>query len=165
MSDLAGMLLRVSLTYAVLLVLLRVSGRRSIKATTPFDLIISLVVGDLPDDMIWGEVPFMQGVVAIVTLVALHLLVEWATYRSLRLDRWLGGIATPLLRSGVVEPGAAREHVGDEELDAMLRLHGVDRRSEVAQAMLEPSGGLSIVRRDDAARATARDLRDLRRAG
>ena len=42
MSDLAPMLLRASLTYAILLALLRVSGRRSIKATTPFDLIVSL---------------------------------------------------------------------------------------------------------------------------
>lgn len=159
------MLLRVSLAYLFLLGLLRVSGKRSIKATTPFDVVVSLVVADLPDDMIWGEVPFAQGVVAIVTLVLVHLVVEWATYRSARLERWLGGVATPTLRSGAVQRGAAREHVGDAELDGMLRLHGVERRSEVAQALLEPSGILSVVRTDETAPAPRRDWEQIRRAG
>ena len=158
------LLLRVSVTYLFLLVLLRLSGKRSIKATTPFDVIVALVIGDLPDDMIWGEVPWAQGAVAIVTLVVLHLLVEWVTYRSARVERWLGGVATPVLVAGVVQPGAAREHVSEAELDAMLRLHGVDQRRDVAQALLEPSGRLSVARRNEAAHVTRHDLEALRRA-
>ena len=163
--DVLPLLVRVSATYLFLLVLLRVSGKRSIKATTPFDVIVAFVVGDMPDDMIWGEVPFAQGMVGIATLVLVHLLVEWATYRSARLERWLGGVATPILRAGRLQPGAARERVSAGEVDAMLRLHGVERRSEVAQALLEPSGRLSVVLQEESAPATRRDLDELRRAG
>lgn len=165
MPPVFAMLIRVSVAYLLLLVLLRISGKRSIKATTPFDIIVSVIVADLPDDMIWGKVPFVQGVVAIVTLVLVHLLVEWATYRSARLERWLGGVATPILRGGIVQPGAAREHVAEPEVDSMLRLHGIERRPEVARALLEPSGSLSVVRTDDTAPATRRDVDHLRRAG
>lgn len=165
MPDVLPLLVRVSATYLFLLVLLRVSGKRAIKATTPFDVIVAFVVGDMPDDMIWGEVPFAQGLVGIATLVLVHLLVEWATYRSVRLERWLGGVATPILRAGVMQPGAARERVSGAELDGMLRMHGVERRSDVAQALLEPSGRLSLELREDAAPATRRDLDGLRRPG
>lgn len=104
-------------------------------------------------------------VVAIATVVLVHLLVEWLTYRSARFERLLGGVATPILRRGVVQPGAAREHVSDAEVAGMLRLHGVEHRSEVAQALFEPSGRLSVVRREDTAPATRRDYEALRRAG
>ena len=153
------------MTYLFLLAFLRLTGRRSINATTPFDFVVALVVGDMPDDMIWGDVPFAQGVVAIATVVLLHLLVEWLTYRYPPLERWLGGVATPILRAGAVQPGAAREHVNDVELDAMLRLQGIERRDEVAEALLEPTGNLSVGPRPDVAPATRRDYEELERAG
>lgn len=163
MPPVFALLLRVSFTYLFLFLLLRVSGKRSIKATTPFDIVVALVVGDLPDDMIWGEVPLAKGAVAIVTLVLVHLLVEWVTYRHAGLERWLGGVATPILRAGVVQPGAAREHVSGDKLDGMLRSHGIEHRSEVAQALLEPSGSLSVVPRPETAPPTRSDLEGLRR--
>jgi uncharacterized membrane protein YcaP (DUF421 family) len=165
MPSLVALLLRVTIAYVFLLVLLRVSGKRSIKATTPFDVVVALVLGDLPDNIIWGEVPLVQGVVAIVTLVILHLAVEWATYRWQPLERWLGGVATPILTAGAVQPAAAREHLGDREIDGMLRLQGVAHRSEVRRVLLEPSGSLSVERHDDTAPATRRDLQQLGRDG
>jgi uncharacterized membrane protein YcaP (DUF421 family) len=55
--------LRASITYVVLLLLLRLVGKRTVKDATPFDFVVAIVVGDFPDDVIWGEVPMVQGLI------------------------------------------------------------------------------------------------------
>ena len=56
--------------YLVLLVLLRLAGRPMMREGGSIDFVLALVIGDLVDDAIWGEVPFVQFVVASTTLLA-----------------------------------------------------------------------------------------------
>ncbi len=61
-------------SYLVLLVLLRLAGKRTLRHGPPFDFVLAFVLGDLIDNAIWGEVPFIQFVVASSTLVLTRLL-------------------------------------------------------------------------------------------
>ena len=64
---------RVLIAYVFLFILLRLSGKRAVRHGTTFDFVMVLVLGDLVDDAIWGEVVMAQFVVASATLVLARL--------------------------------------------------------------------------------------------
>jgi uncharacterized membrane protein YcaP (DUF421 family) len=68
---------RCLVAYLFLLGLLRLAGKRSIRAGSPFDFVLALTLGDLIDDAIWSEVPVAQFFVASATLVLTKLLMTW----------------------------------------------------------------------------------------
>ena len=75
-------LVRVVFGYLVALAFVRVSGHRAIKHGDIPSFILAVVIGDLFDDLFWGDVPAAQFVVAIGTLVALHLTVSAGLFSS-----------------------------------------------------------------------------------
>ena len=75
---------RALFAYALLLVLIRLAGKRTVKHGSALDFTIALVVGDLVDDMIWAEVPVSQFVVAAGVLFTVHIIFDVARFRSAR---------------------------------------------------------------------------------
>lgn len=158
MAKLLSIALRVIIVYTYLLIVVRLSGKRTIKEGTPLDLMVALIISDMPDDVIWGEVPLAQGFVAISSVMLAHLLLVYLGFRIPRLDRLLGMTPTRLIRETKLEPrNLALQHINDQQLTAMLRAHQVDRIAEVEQGMLEPSGQLSVIRREGFKPAQKRD--------
>lgn len=74
--QLLAVIARVTLSYFVLLALVRVTGKRTIRHGTAFDFTVALIVGDLVDDVIWADVGAAQFLVACSTLFALHWLAQ-----------------------------------------------------------------------------------------
>jgi len=60
-------------TYLFLLILLRAAGKGAIRHASTFDFVLALVIGDLVDDAVWAEVPFIQFGVAATTLLLTKL--------------------------------------------------------------------------------------------
>jgi uncharacterized membrane protein YcaP (DUF421 family) len=79
--DLLRIAARVIFAYAFLLLIVRQSGKRTLKHGSPFDFTVALVLGDILDDMVWGEVAAIEFVVAGATLFALHTLLASIRYR------------------------------------------------------------------------------------
>jgi uncharacterized membrane protein YcaP (DUF421 family) len=73
---------RVVFAYVTLLVLVRVSGKRTVKQGSPFDFAVALILGDMFDDAVWAEVALSQFVIASGTLMAAHLLLDMARFRA-----------------------------------------------------------------------------------
>jgi uncharacterized membrane protein YcaP (DUF421 family) len=145
--------LRAAVAYLVLLSILRLSGKRSLAQCTPFDLVLSLVVGDLVDDLVWAEVTGARFIVAVVVLAAAHALVGVAVSASDRVAAWVDGEPTLLLRDGrPLADGLRRERVSETELAELLRVQGVDRDrwGDVREARLEVNGVMSILWRPEA---------------
>jgi uncharacterized membrane protein YcaP (DUF421 family) len=154
-----GIIVRIGTTYVFLLLLLRLAGKRTIGGATPFDLVVALVLGDFPDDVIWGEVPVAQGIVAFGTIMTLHLAVAYASYRSVRVDRLVSGSPTVVVRHGRrLRQGMAAVRMNEPDLDVQLRLHGRARLTDVAEAIVEPNGRLSLRPTPAAQTAQRRDL-------
>ena len=80
--DLTAIATRAIVAYVVLLVLVRINGKRSIRHGTTFQFVVALVIGDMVDNAIWAEVSQLQFLVAVGTLSATHWVVEYANYRS-----------------------------------------------------------------------------------
>jgi uncharacterized membrane protein YcaP (DUF421 family) len=154
----AGIVVRIVFTYMFLLLVVRLAGKRTIREGTPFDFLVALMLGDLPDDVIWGEVPVAQGVVAIGSVMALHVMVSYASYRSLWFDRVLGATPDLLLRRGLSDRrGLRRARMNESDLDAELRRAGQPNRTDVVEASLEATGEISIRLTEGARVARRRD--------
>ena len=165
MDGALGIVVRATATYVFLLILLRVSGKRTVGEGTPFDFVVALVLGDFPDDIIWGEVPVAQGLVAIGTVMTLHLCVVYATYRSIRFDQLVGSGPTPIMRAGrSLAEGLRSEHMNEGDLDVQLRHRGDDDRRHVKAATIEPTGEVAVLPTNGARPAQRRDLGEDRAA-
>jgi uncharacterized membrane protein YcaP (DUF421 family) len=80
--DLASIAVRALATYAFMLFLLRLAGKRAVKEGTPFDFVLALILGDLVDDAVWAEVPMAQFVLAAATLLLIKLILTLAKLRA-----------------------------------------------------------------------------------
>jgi len=67
---------RVVVAYVVLLVMVRVSGKRLVRHASPFDFTLSLILGDMVDDLLWAEVDASVFVVAVTARLIIHTCVE-----------------------------------------------------------------------------------------
>lgn len=155
-----GILVRTSIAYVYLLAILRVSGKRVIRQSTPFDLVVALVVGDMPDDVIFNNVPIAQGLVAMGTIVLIHLAVAYGSYRSVVLERLAGSMPTLVVHQGnAVTESLRAERLNKADLDALLREQEIDSHTHVERAWVEPSGSLGLHRHPEAKPIQKRDLR------
>ena len=73
---------RVVFAYVVLLVLVRVSGKRTVKQGSPFDFTVALILGDLVDDVLWAEVNASLFVIAAGMLMFVHTAFDLVRYRA-----------------------------------------------------------------------------------
>jgi uncharacterized membrane protein YcaP (DUF421 family) len=163
MEDLVGIGLRVTVMYGYALLIMRLAGKRSVAHLAPIDFLVGLVLGDMFDDVIWAEVPLAQGLVAFTTIVFLHSMVAFVTYRSQRAEAVICSAPTPVVRAGkLLEAGLQHERTPAREVEAGLRLCQVESIQEVQQANWEPSGELSVTRIEAAKPAHKKDLATLR---
>jgi uncharacterized membrane protein YcaP (DUF421 family) len=151
--------LRASAVYVFLLVVLRLLGKRTVGHATAFDFMVALILGEVVDEPIYGDVPLAQAFIAIGVIAAWHYLNSYLSYRSERFDRLAGGSPTVLVKDGqMVRDGMRSERVNKEELWSMLRLNGIDRLEDVREAALEPDGMLSVIKTDAAQEVRKEDL-------
>ena len=159
MMVLVGIVSCCALVYVYLLVILRLAGKHTVAQGTPFDLIVALLVSDMPDNLIYAQKPPLQVLVAITTIVGLHILVTIGVARFSWLDRLLNGVSTPLVSAGeLVWRGLRSERINTMELDQALREQQVDARSDIQLAQLETSGTVTVKRTPQAEFARKRDL-------
>jgi uncharacterized membrane protein YcaP (DUF421 family) len=165
-QQLAYTALRATVIYVFLLVLIRLLGKRTVGHSSAFDFMVALVLGELVDEPVYGDVSLAQAFVALGVIGGWHAINQVLSLRSTHFDRVVGGAPTVLARNGVLDrPAMARERLNDEDLRSLLRQHGIDDLSDVELATLEPSGRLSVLTRPEARPLQKGDLdRALRRA-
>ena len=141
--------LRATFVYFYLLIIVRILGKREIGNASAFDLIVALMLGDVVDEVIYGDVTIPQGAVAMAIIGVWHLVNAWASYKSQIIDKLTGASPTILVKSGKIQHKAlARERLNEDELWSEMRMMGVDQIEEVKQATLEPNGKVSVLKED-----------------
>lgn len=164
MEGLIGVAVRATVMYGYALLIVRLAGKRSIGNLTPIDFVVGLIIGDMFDDVIWAEVSIAKGLVGLTTIVLLHSLMTYATYRSTRLHHLLSSTPTQVILNGRMLPDAlARERTPSGEVEMELRLQQEDQLSEIEQGCWEPSGQVSLQKFEPARPAQKRDRPALRR--
>jgi hypothetical protein len=102
---------RAIVTFAILLAVVRIAGKRPIHDGTVFDFVFAILLGDVVDDALWAEVPMSQFAVAAATLVGMQLTVGMLTREGAGLPRLAAAAATLAVSLAVV--GLAVFGLGD----------------------------------------------------
>src|SRR5512134_244541 len=151
--------LRASFVYLFLLIVVRVLGKREIGSTSAFDLVVALILGEVVDEIIYGDVTILQGVIAIVVVALWHVVNSWASFKSEIIDKLTGAPPTVVVKNGQIQrKNLAKERLNEEELFSELRLMGVEDVKEVKQATLEPNGKISVLKEEWAKPVQYQDL-------
>ena len=138
---------RTVILYILIMVGLRLMGKRQIGELEPGELVLTMMISDLATvPMQDFGIPLLAGVVPILTLLALSLLVSQLSLRFLRFRALVCGTPTVLIRQGVIQQQAMRKnrYTLDELLEE-LREQGYSDLGDVKYAVLENSGELSIL--------------------
>ncbi|WP_243029526.1 DUF421 domain-containing protein [Thermus altitudinis] len=152
-------LLRVAVVYLVVLVYLRLSGKRILGQMTPLDLLTLLLLSNaVQNAMIGPDNSLVGGLLGAGLLLVLDRLLSQSTLR-----RSFLGHPTLLLHDGKPLPeNLVREGVDLQELMAALREHGVGRLEDVLSAVLEVDGTISVVPKDHVLPKRLRKIRSSR---
>jgi uncharacterized membrane protein YcaP (DUF421 family) len=142
---------RTGVIYLLVLIGVRLSGKREVGQMTPFDLTLLLLLSNSVQNAMTGpDTSLLGGAVAAATLLILNYLVADVSGGSRRFRRLIQGEPSLLVHDGkVVESHMAREHVSMDELHRSLREHGIERCDQVALAVLEVDGSISCLKYDE----------------
>ena len=135
-------LLRPVIVYLVLVLLLRLFGKRELAQLNPFDLVVLLSLSNTVQNAIIGEDNSVTGgVIGAFSLLAINWLVVRVLFRSRRLTRAIEGRATVLIHNGQVDLKALRrESLTREELLDVIHRQGFESFHQVHKCELEPNG-------------------------
>lgn len=138
--------LRGTLVYAFLLVLLRLTGKRQIGQLAPFDLVLLLVLSNaVQNSMNGGDNSVTAGAILSLTLVGLNGLVGWATWKSKRFEALVEGRPQVIIHNGVVYQDVIdKARLTHHEVEAALRAAGCGCVTEVQFAVLENNGQITV---------------------
>jgi len=132
--------------YAALIVLLRVSGKRTLAKLNAFDFVVTIALGStLATVLLSSTVALAEGVTALALLIGLQYLVAWASTRSRIVERLVKSEPTLVYRDGFLRGAMRRERVTPDELRQAARSQGRADLTEVTAIVLETDGTLSIL--------------------
>ncbi len=140
------LLLRVTVVYAAVFLLLRIVGKKHVGELAPFDLVVLLLLSEcVQNALIGNDTSLTGGLMAAAALFGLNQLVGYAAWRDRKLERLLEGTPRFLVRHGrVLKDALAREQITQSELMEALRREGRTSLAKVRYAILENDGDISI---------------------
>jgi uncharacterized membrane protein YcaP (DUF421 family) len=143
--------LRTGVIYLLVLIGVRLSGKREVGQMTPFDLTLLLLLSNSVQNAMTGpDTSLLGGAVAASTLLILNYLVANVSGGNRHLRRLIEGQPSLLVHDGkLIEEHMAREHVSMDELHRALREHGINSCDQVALAVLEVDGSISCLKYDE----------------
>jgi uncharacterized membrane protein YcaP (DUF421 family) len=142
---------RTGIIYLLVLIGVRLSGKREVGQMTPFDLTLLLLLSNSVQNAMTGpDTSLAGGAVAACTLLVLNYGVAAVSGSNRRLRRLIQGEPSLLVHDGkVIESHMARERVSLDELHRALREHGINSCDQVALAVLEVDGSISCLKYDE----------------
>jgi uncharacterized membrane protein YcaP (DUF421 family) len=143
--------LRTGVIYLLVLIGVRLSGKREVGQMTPFDLTLLLLLSNSVQNAMTGpDTSLLGGAVAAGTLLVLNYLIADVAGASRRFRKLVEGEPSLLIHDGqVIQSHMEKEHVTMDELHRSLREHGINSCDQVALAVLEVDGSISCLKYDE----------------
>jgi len=143
--------LRTGVIYLVVLIGVRLSGKREVGQMTPFDLTLLLLLSNAVQNAMTGpDTSLLGGVIAASTLLILNYFVGTLSGVNRGFRRLVQGEPSLLVHDGqAMEMQMAKEHVSMDELYRAMREHGIADIHDVALAVLEVDGSISCMKYDE----------------
>ena len=137
--------------YIIVLIVMRLMGKREIGQLQPFELAISIMIADLAAvPMAETGIPITNGIIPILGLLVMHLLISIINLKSMKIREILCGKPSILIYRGKIdEKVLKKERFTLNELQERLRGNNVVNIADVEYAMLETSGQVTVIQKPD----------------
>lgn len=139
---------RGAIVYMSLLLIFRLAGRRTLGQMTTFDMVLLLIISEATQNALIGDdYSITNAMLIIITMVALDISLSFLKLWSPWVERWLEGKPTIIVEHGRSLTDLMRRARIDEAdvLTAAREKHGLERMDQIKYAVLETSGGISII--------------------
>jgi uncharacterized membrane protein YcaP (DUF421 family) len=148
-----------SAAYAVLIIVLRVSGKRTLGQLNAFDFVVTVALGSTVATILLStEVSWAEGFTALALLAGLQFLIAWISARWPRARRVFTSEPVLLLADGRIRHEALRANrLTESELRQAVRMQGTGDLSQVKAVVLETNGKLSVISASQYGNGTALD--------
>lgn len=142
--------LRGATIYIFLWLIFRISGKRTLAETSPFELVLLLIISEVTNQaMVDSDHSITNAFLLIMTLTGMSVLLSVIKHYSATANRWIEGMPLPLIKDGrVLKENMDKARVDEEEIMMSARYtQGVERMDAIKDAMVENDGKISIVPR------------------
>lgn len=149
------LMLRGTLLYWFLFIVLRFILRRDVGSLGISDFLFVVIIGDAAQNgMIGSATSVTDGMVLIGTLVFWSYLLDYASFQFPLIQRFTSAPRLCLVRDGkMLRRNMRREFITDDELNAKIRHEGVEDIASVKRMYLEADGEMSLIRKDESVAA------------
>ena len=135
--------------YIIVLIVMRLMGKREIGQLQPFELAISIMIADLASiPMTETGIPITRGIIPILGLLVMHLLISIINLKSVKAREIICGKPRILIYRGKIDEKALiKERFTINELEERLRGNSVSSVGDVEYAILETSGDITVIQK------------------
>ena len=143
--------IRTVILYILVLVIMRMMGKREIGQLQPFELAIAIMIADLASiPMANIGIPIFSGIIPILALLMMHLIISNINLKSINMRKIICGKPTILIYRGKIDEKALKkEKFTINELQERLRGNNVFNIGDVEYAILETSGQITVIQKPD----------------
>ena len=152
--------IRAIVLYILVLIVMRIMGKREIGQFQPFELAIAIMISDLATiPMSDTGIPLSNGIIPIMGLLFIHLIITLLNMTSTIIRGYICGKPSILINKGIIdEKQLKKERFSINELEAKLRNDNVMSIADVEYAILETNGNISVILKKDKNPVTVKDL-------
>lgn len=138
--------LRTVIMFVIILLSLRILGKRGVKQLSIFELVVIISLGSAAGDpMFYKDVGILPALIVFVMIVSLYSLLTYMIGRNKKFELLMEGEPVCLIKNGVfLIENFAKEALGEDEFFAELRMQGVSQLGQIEEAIVESSGNISI---------------------
>lgn len=139
-------LLRCFISFIVVLLALRLTGKKGVRQLTVFELVIILTLGSAAGDMgFYSEVGVLPAVVTIISIIIFYRAITYLLLKSDKIEKLIEGEPVVIIKNGrYTEAIVKNENISFDEFFMELRLAGIEHLGQVKYAILEVNGGVSV---------------------
>ena len=145
--------IRAACVYALLLIIFRIAGKRSLAQITTFDLVLTLIISEaIQQAMVDNDNSMTNAFILVITLVVLDVGLSLLKQRSKHVDRIIEGLPVIVLEGDTLHRDRMmRERIDESEIVGAARAaHGLERLDQIKYAVVEPNGRITVVPRERA---------------
>ncbi|MGJ9386140.1 DUF421 domain-containing protein [Salipaludibacillus sp. CF4.18] len=148
-------------TYPVLIIMLRISGKRTLSKMNMFDFIITIALGSTVATILLSEnVSYVEGIVGLGMLILFQFIITWMSVRFAAFNEMIKGEPRLLFYNNEFNSKAMKkERINEDEIKQALRSNGKASFDDIHAVVLETDGSLSVIQKQEQVEETM--LKDL----
>ena len=154
------LVVRTLILYGMVIAAMRIMGKRQLGELQPSELVVAIMISDLASVPMQAiDIPLLSGIIPVLTLIVAEVMMSYLSLKSKNIRKFLSGEPSIVVYDGCINEAELKKlRFNINDLLEELRLNGCHDISDVAVAVLETSGKLSVIPKDKARPVTVEDL-------